>query len=68
MTGRKAYEMFTGAFGSLSNYQRKQTQFGDDALIAWDDLGWAEQGAWRLIASRIDKHAKRSSSARAARS
>jgi hypothetical protein len=66
MTGRQAYEMFTRSFGSLTDYQRKQTQFGDTALVAFDDLGWAEQGAWRTVAKQVDKRIERSVAARRA--
>lgn len=67
MSGRKAYEMFTEAFGGMYSHHREKTQF-PESLIAWDDLTWMEQGAWRKVAGRIQKHADRSAAARRPRS
>jgi len=64
MTGRQAYEMFTRAFGGLYDHQRENTQFGSTALIAWDDLYWGEQNAWKNVARQIDKRTARSVAAR----
>jgi hypothetical protein len=58
--------MFTRAFGGLGDYQRKQTQFGDTALIAWDDLRCGEQQAWKNVARQIDELYQRSVAARRA--
>jgi hypothetical protein len=64
MTARQAYEMFTRAFGGMHTHHRDQCQFGDDALIAFDDLHWAEKNAWKQVARQIDQRTKRSIAAR----
>ena len=64
MTGRRAYEMFTRAFGPMSAHQReKYTQF-PKALVAYDDLIWQEKDAWKMVARQIQRHADRSAAAR----
>lgn len=68
MTGRQAYEMFTRAFGPMSGYVRKEyIQFGNTNLIAYDDLTWQEQGAWKNIARQVDRRIARSVAARKAK-
>lgn len=65
MTGRRAYEMFTRAFGRGTSYwnNRPTTQFGDGPLLAYDDLTRSEQEAWRRLASQVDRTIARSKAA-----
>ena len=65
MTGRQAYEMFTRAFGGMYEHHRSRTQF-PNSLLAWDDLSWSEQGAWKNVARQVDKRIARSIAARKA--
>ncbi len=68
MTARRAYEMFTRAFGrTAGNWgYRPKTQFGEESLIAFDDLSNDEKAAWKRVAKQIDQRTARSLAARKA--